>query len=210
MLLNGSLSSCQEGYARIGGLLVYKYEFPPPDPGVQTEDITIPAGLEVRIYMPKGYNGGSPMGVYYHGGGWAMGDLDGEDAIVRTISKGGDAVVVSVEYGLVPQNKHPDLINDCWKALQWTLKNAGELGGVDGKVFISGASAGARLALGVALKAIYEGLGDSVVGAWRSIEGNIRRFGRLSRRRCRDYACDCASQGGAERAAVKIHILRGA
>jgi versiconal hemiacetal acetate esterase len=104
------------------------------------------------------------VGVYYHGGGWAMGDLDGDDAIVRSISKGGNVVVVSVEYGLAPQNKHPGLINDCWKALQWTLKNAGELGGIDGKVFTAGASAGAGLAIGVALRAIDEGLGDSVVG----------------------------------------------
>jgi versiconal hemiacetal acetate esterase len=164
MLLNGSLASCEEGYARIGGLLVSKYEFPPPDPGVQTEDRTITDGLKVRIYMPKGYSGGSPVGVYYHGGGWAMGDLDGDDAIVRSISKGGNVVVVSVEYGLAPQNKHPGLMNDCWKALQWTLEHARELGGVEGKVFTSGASAGGELALGVALKAIDEGLGDSIVG----------------------------------------------
>jgi versiconal hemiacetal acetate esterase len=173
MLLHGSLSSCQEGFARIGGLLVSKYEFPPPYPGVQTEDRTITDGLKVRIYMPKGYSGGSPVGVYYHGGGWAMGDLDGDDAIVRSISKDGNVVVVSVEYGLAPENKHPGLINDCWKALQWTLEHARELGGVDGKVFTSGASAGAGLALGVALKAIDEGLGDSVLGVVAIVPASV-------------------------------------
>ncbi|KAF2822579.1 hypothetical protein CC86DRAFT_330261 [Ophiobolus disseminans] len=164
MLLNGSLSSCQDGYARIGGLLVSKYTFPPSDPSVHSEERTADDGLKVRVYMPKGYSGGSPVGVYFHGGGWAMGDLDGDDAIARSISKGGNVVVVSVDYGLAPQNKHPGLVNDCYKGLQWALKHAKELGGTDGKVFTAGASAGAGLALGAALRAIDEGLGDALVG----------------------------------------------
>lgn len=144
--------------------MVDKYTFPPPDPSVQSDDRIITDGLRVRVYMPKGYSGGSPVGVYFHGGGWAMGDLDGDDAFARSISKGGNVVVVSVEYGLAPQNKHPGLINDCYKGLQWTLEHAKELGGTEGRVFTAGVSAGAGLALGVALKAIDEGLEDSLVG----------------------------------------------
>jgi versiconal hemiacetal acetate esterase len=144
--------------------MVAKYTFPPPDPSVQSEDRVITDSLKARIYMPKGYSGGSPVGVYFHGGGWAMGDLDGDDAFARSISRGGNVVVVSIEYGLAPQNRHPGLINDCWKGLQWTLQHAEELGGIKGKVFTCGVSAGAGLALGVALKAIDEGLGDSLVG----------------------------------------------
>lgn len=164
MLLNGSLSSCQDGFARYGGLMVSKYTFPPPDPSVETEDKVITDGLKARIYTPKGYSGGSPVGVYFHGGGWAMGDLDGDDAFARSISKGGNVVVVSIEYGLAPQNKHPGLINDCLKGLRWTLEHAKELGGTEGKIFTSGVSAGAGLALGIALKAVDEGLGDVLVG----------------------------------------------
>ena len=62
-----------------------------------------------------------------------MGDIDGDDAFCRVISKGGGVVLVSVEYGLAPQNTHPGLINDCFKGFQWTLDNAKELGGVEGK-----------------------------------------------------------------------------
>jgi versiconal hemiacetal acetate esterase len=164
MLLDGPLSSCRDGFAEYGGLMASKYTFPPPDPSVQTEDRTTPDGLKVRVYMPKGYSGGSTVGVYFHGGGYAMGDIDGDDAFARSISKGGHVVVVSVEYGLAPQNKHPGLINDCYKGLQWTLENAKQLGGIEGKVFTCGVSAGGGLALGVALKAIDEGLGDSLVG----------------------------------------------
>jgi versiconal hemiacetal acetate esterase len=144
--------------------MVSKYTFPPPDPSVQSEDRTITDGLKARIYTPRGYSGGSAVGVYFHGGGWAMGDLEADDAIVRSISRGGNVVVVSIDYGLAPQNKHPGLINDCWKGLQWTLQNAKALGGAEGKIFTSGASAGAGLALGMALKAVDEGLNDSVVG----------------------------------------------
>jgi versiconal hemiacetal acetate esterase len=164
LLLQGPLSSCQDGFAKIVGLMVSKYSFPPLDPGVDSEDRTITDGLKVRIYTPQGYSGGSPIGVYFHGGGWAMGDMDGDDAFARSISIGGNVVVVSIEYGLAPQNKHPGLINDCWKGLQWALQHAKELGCAESKVFTSGVSAGAGLALGVALKAIDEGLGGSLAG----------------------------------------------
>lgn len=164
MLLKGPLSSCEDDFAKFGSLMASKYTFPPPDSSVKIEDRVITDGLKVRVYTPEGYSGGSPVGVYFHGGGWAMGGVDGDDAISRSISKGSNVVIVSVEYGLAPQNKHPGLINDCWKGLQWTLEHAKELGGVEGKLFTSGVSAGAGLALGVALKTIDEGLGDSLVG----------------------------------------------
>jgi versiconal hemiacetal acetate esterase len=154
-----------------------KYSFPPPDPAVKTEDRTIEDGLKIRIYTPEGYKGGKPVGVYFHGGGWAMGDIDGDDPFCRAISRGGDAVVVSAEYGLAPQNKHPGLMNDCYKALQWTLKNATALGGVEGKIFTAGTSAGGQLALGLALKAIDEGLGDSLVGVVALVPATVHPKG---------------------------------
>lgn len=157
--------------------MVTKYTFPPPDPAVKTEDRTIDGGLKVRIYTPEGYSGGKPVGVYYHGGGWAMGDLDGDDPFCRSISKGGGVVLVSVEYGLALQNKHPGLINDCWSGLQWTLKNAKELGGIEGKIFTAGVSAGGQLALGLALKAIDEGLGDSIVGVVAQVPATVHPAG---------------------------------
>jgi versiconal hemiacetal acetate esterase len=177
MLLQGPLSSCQDGFAKYGGLMMSKYTFPPPDPSVQTEDRTITDGLKARIYMPKGYSGGSPVGVYFHGGGWAMGDLDGDDAFARSISKGGNVVVVSIEYGLAPQNKHPGLVNDCYKGLQWTLEHAKDLGGTEGKVFTCGVSAGAGLALGVALKAVDQGLGSSLVGVVALVPATVHPKG---------------------------------
>lgn len=157
--------------------MVEKYAFPPPDPAVKTEDKTIDNGLKVRVYTPEGYAGGRPVGVYFHGGGWAMGDLDGDDPFCRAISQSGDVVLVSVEYGLAPQNKHPGLINDCWKGFQWTLKNATTLGGIKGKIFTAGVSAGGQLALGIALKAIDEGYGDALVGVIAQVPATIHPDG---------------------------------
>jgi versiconal hemiacetal acetate esterase len=88
-----------------------------------------------------------------------------------------DVVVVSVGYGLAPQNKHPGLINDCYKGLQWTLKNAKALGGADGKFFTAGTSAGGQLALGLALKAIDEGLGNALVGVVALVPATVHPKG---------------------------------
>ncbi|KAF2708024.1 hypothetical protein K504DRAFT_534711 [Pleomassaria siparia CBS 279.74] len=176
-LLHGPLSECIDGYMKIGIKMASKYAFPAPDSTVKTEDRAIDDGLKVRIYTPEGYSGGKPVGVYYHGGGWAMGDIDGDDASCRATAVGGGVVVVSVEYGLAPQNKHPGLINDCWKGFQWTLKNAKELGGVEGKIFTTGSSAGGQLALGIALKAIDEGYGDAVVGVVAQVPATVHPDG---------------------------------
>lgn len=144
--------------------MVSKYTFPAPDPTVKTEDTTTEDGLKVRIYTPDGYKGGKPVCLYYHGGGWAMGDIDGDDAFSRAISKSGGIVVVSVEYGLAPQNTHPGLVDDCYKGLQWALKSSKRLNTADGKFLTAGVSAGGQLCLGTALRAVDEGLGAQLVG----------------------------------------------
>ncbi|KAF2186715.1 hypothetical protein K469DRAFT_663764 [Zopfia rhizophila CBS 207.26] len=172
-LLYGPVDKCIEGFTKLGAIMVEKYSFPAPDPAVRTEDKTTDEGLKVRVYTPAGYTGGKPVGVYFHGGGWAMGDLDGDDPFCRAISKSGGVVVVSVEYGLAPQNKHPGLVNDCWKGFLWTLKNANALGGIENKIFTAGVSAGGQLCLGIALKAIDEGLGESLVGVIAQVPATV-------------------------------------
>ncbi|KAF2006268.1 hypothetical protein P154DRAFT_455979 [Amniculicola lignicola CBS 123094] len=176
-LLHAPIEKCAEGFMRLGAKMASMYTFLLPDLAVKTEDRTTEDGLQVRVYTPEGYPGGKPVGVYYHGGGWAMGDLDGDDASCRSISKGGNVVVVSIAYGLAPQNKHPGLINDCWKGFQWTLKNATSLGGIDGKIFTAGVSAGGQLALGVALKAIDEGMLDALVGVVAIVPATVHPKG---------------------------------
>jgi versiconal hemiacetal acetate esterase len=145
--------------------LVSKFTFPAPDTSVKTEERTIDGDVKVRIYTPPGYvNGSKPIGVFIHGGGWAMGDLDADDATVRPMSKGAGVVIVSVDYRLAPQHPYPAGLDDLVTAFKWTIKNAEQLGGVSGKAFIGGISAGGGSAFGLALKLLDEGLIGQVVG----------------------------------------------
>ena len=159
------MEDCFGGWEKLGGALVSKYTFPSPDTSVSTEDKTITDGIKIRVYTPPGYEKGSkPVGLYIHGGGWAMGDLDMDDAGCRVMSKGASVVIVSVDYRLGPQHKYPAAPDDCVAAYKWTLQNTEALGGRPGKVFIGGASAGGNLTFTTALRIIDEGLGESIAG----------------------------------------------
>jgi versiconal hemiacetal acetate esterase len=93
-----------------------------------------------------------------------MGDLDMDDAGCRTMSKGAGVKLISVDYRLAPQHPYPAGLDDCVTAYKWTLENAESLGGVPGKVFIGGGSAGGGLTFGVALRLIDDGLATSIAG----------------------------------------------
>lgn len=177
MLLEPPIAKMAETFGRYGAKMVEKYTFPTPDPSVKTEDVTTEDGLQLRIYTPDNYTGGKPACVYYHSGGWAMGDIDGDDSFSRAIAKSNNVVTVSVGYGLAPQNKHPGLINDCFKGLQWVLKNSTKLNTAEGKVFTAGVSAGGNLAFGSALKAIDNGLGEQVLGVVGIIPATVHPDG---------------------------------
>ncbi|EUC35404.1 hypothetical protein COCCADRAFT_3427 [Bipolaris zeicola 26-R-13] len=164
IILEPPLSNLFQQYTRIGELMAAKHVFPVPDPSVKTEDITTEKGFKLRIYTPESYKGDRPVCMYYHGGGWAMGNVDGDDPFSRAVSKAGDMVVVSVEYGLAPQNAHPGLMNECYEALQWALRNSKRLNTADGKFLTAGTSAGGQLALATALRAIDDGLAEQLVG----------------------------------------------
>jgi acetyl esterase len=123
------------------------------------EDRTIPGpggDIPVRVYRPSG--GGTAGGlVYYHGGGWVIGDLDSHDSLCRRFCAGAGVVVVSVDYRLAPEHPYPAATDDAWAALQWVHANAGALGIDPERVAIGGDSAGGNLAALVALRARDEG-----------------------------------------------------
>ncbi|KAF1990417.1 alpha/beta-hydrolase [Aulographum hederae CBS 113979] len=165
-LLHGPLENCFKDWGNLGGALVSKYTFPAPDAAVKSEDKQLPNnGPKIRIYTPEGYMAGSrPVCVFIHSGGWAMGDLDADDPNCRVIAKGAKVVVVSVDYRLAPQHKYPAGFDDSFAALEWAIKSATDIGGVNGKAFLAGASAGGGSALGLALKMIDLGRKDEIVG----------------------------------------------
>lgn len=105
-------------------------------------------GIErpVRIYRPFGITEAQPAIVYYHGGGWVMGDLDSHDSTCRLIAAEAAAVIVSVDYRLAPENPFPAAVDDAIAAYGWVVDGAHELGIDPQRVGVMGDSAGATLA----------------------------------------------------------------
>ena len=95
--------------------------------GVQDRTIPGPDGaVPVRIYTPNG-EGPFPILVWYHGGGWVVGDLDTADPSARHLCSGAACVVVSVDYRLSPETKFPGPAEDCYSATIWAVENAASL-----------------------------------------------------------------------------------
>jgi acetyl esterase len=143
----------REGYRALAAMLG-------PGPEVhRVEDRTIPgpAGdLPVRIYQP-GEGDGRGVLVFFHGGGFVIGDLDTHDRECRVLCNGADCVVVSVDYRLAPEHRFPSAHEDAFAALRWVGENAASLGGDPGRIAVGGDSAGGNLSASVALRARDEG-----------------------------------------------------
>ena len=106
-----------------------------------------PAGdIPVRVYVPTSDPGPRPVLVYFHGGGWVIGDLDTHDGTVRALAEGSGATVVSVDYRRAPEDPFPAAIDDCVAAVRWVADNAGELDVDAGRLAVGGDSAGGNLA----------------------------------------------------------------
>lgn len=108
--------------------------------------------IPVRIYTPAGA-GPFPAMVFFHGGGWVLGNLDTHDSVCRDITAGAECVTVSVDYRLAPENKFPAAPEDCYCATKWVADHASEIGVDRNLIAVGGDSAGGNLAAVVALMA---------------------------------------------------------
>ena len=113
--------------------------------------------LAVRSYSPVG-DGPWPVTVYFHGGGFVMGDLNSQDMICRALAQAAETLVLSVDYRLAPEYPYPAAAQDAFCALRWASENANQIGGDASRLAVAGDSAGAELAAVCAIRARHEGI----------------------------------------------------
>jgi acetyl esterase len=129
---------------------------PPPVESVQLLLAPGPGGpVPVRAYRPKGAARGEalPALVYFHGGGFVIGDLDTHDVVCRTLANGARCAVFSVEYRKAPEAPFPAAVEDCVAATAYVARSAEALAVERGRIAVGGDSAGGNLATVVALAA---------------------------------------------------------
>ena len=127
----------------------------PPMKAPFIKDILVPVeGGEIvtRIYRPEG-DGPFPVFVFYHGGGFVAGNIEGYDYPLHDICLSANCIVCSVEYRLAPENKFPIPFEDCYAATVYLSKHISEYNGDPGRLAIGGVSAGGTLSAAVAMMA---------------------------------------------------------
>ena len=130
-------------------------QFSTKDEVTSADDRTVPgpAGdIPVRVYVPAGSasasagEGSLPVLVWFHGGGWVIGDIETADGTCRTLANASGAVIVSVDYRLAPEHPFPAGLDDAQAVVRWVVDNAAELGVDAGRLAVGGDSAGGNLA----------------------------------------------------------------
>jgi acetyl esterase len=129
----------------------------PKAPGIaETKLLILSHALAVRAYRPV-LDEVLPALVFFHGGGWTIGDLDTHDVLCRQLALGTRCVVFSVDYRLAPEHPFPAAVEDCFFATRHIWENARALGVDANRIAVGGDSAGGNLAAVVALMARAQG-----------------------------------------------------
>jgi acetyl esterase len=124
-----------------------------PDLRVENRVIDGPAGaIAIRIYWPP-TGSVSPVVLYFHGGGFVVGDLDTHDGTARQHAVGAEAIVVSVDYRLAPEHPYPAAVEDAWAATQWVASHGSGIGADPARMGVAGDSAGGTIAAVIAQRA---------------------------------------------------------
>jgi acetyl esterase len=140
---------------------------PPELKSVTALAIPAPHGaIPARVYTPKTLRQAgdlAPCLVFFHGGGWVIGDLDSHDVVCRKLAAEGELIVISVDYRLAPEHKFPAAVDDAIDATKWIAANATPLGIDASRLSVGGDSAGGNLAAVVAIAA-RDGNGPAISG----------------------------------------------
>jgi len=112
----------------------------------------------LRLYRSHGAGARpSPVIVFFHGGGWVLGDLESHDIQCRNLANAGACSVVAVDYRLAPEHRFPAAVNDCIAAVSWVARHGAVLGVDPWRIAVAGDSAGGNLATVAALAAAASG-----------------------------------------------------
>jgi acetyl esterase len=129
----------------------------PPRPMARVENLAIPgpgSELPARLYVALGApQPPQPLLVYFHGGGWVVGDLDTHDGLCRFLAGHSGCRVLSVEYRLAPEHPFPNPVEDAVAAFAWAHEHAAELGADPDRIAVGGDSAGGNLSTALCLMA---------------------------------------------------------
>ena len=129
---------------------------PPVDPLLavkRVENLMIPGPkgeIPIRLYYPSGDPPFAVL-VYFHGGGWVMGDLDTHHGVCHALAKQSSCLVVSVDYRLAPEHRYPAAVEDAYAATSWVAQNTDAIQADPDRLAVGGDSAGGHLAAVVAL-----------------------------------------------------------
>jgi acetyl esterase len=118
----------------------------------RVEDFAIEGPVDpipVRLYAPAGED--HPLLVFYHGGGWVIGDIETYDAVCRALSNAADCAVLSVGYRLAPEHAFPAAVEDAYAALEWADEYGDRINCDPTRIAVGGDSAGGNLAAAAAL-----------------------------------------------------------
>jgi acetyl esterase len=161
-----SVSPAEARELYLKGRLVTNPE-PPELKSVQPLSIPSPTGsIPARLYTPmklRQADGLAPCLVFFHGGGWVIGDLDSHDVVCRKLADEGQLIVISVDYRRAPEHKFPAAVEDAIAAAKWIAGHAKQLGIDASRLTVGGDSAGGNLAAVVAISA-RDGNGPAIAG----------------------------------------------
>jgi acetyl esterase len=128
------------------------YTQPEPPPVGEVRALKTEGDIPLRLYRPADATAAPlPVLVYFHGGGWTIGDLDTHDVLCRQLCAGAGIAVAAVDYRLAPEHRFPAAVDDCLAATRWVREQAAVLGLDATRLAVGGDSAGGNLAAVVSL-----------------------------------------------------------